>query len=64
MTGLTSDELGRQRRTAMKTITVQAEVSADQILRVEIPCDLRPSPVEVMLTIPKDEGDGAPGPID
>ncbi len=50
----------------MKTITVQAEVSADQILRVEIPCDLRPGPVEVVLTIPKDEeqGDGAGGPID
>ncbi len=48
----------------MKTITVRAEVSADQILRVEIPCDLRPGPVEVVLTIPKDQGDGAAGPID
>ena len=48
----------------MKTITVQAEVSADQILRVEIPCDLRPGPVEVVLTIPNEEGDGSSGPTD
>lgn len=48
----------------MKTITVQAEVSADQILRVEVPCDLRPGPVEVVLTIPKDDGDVAADPSD
>jgi hypothetical protein len=40
---------------AMKTMTVQAEVSADRILKLEIPCDLRPGRVEVVLTIPTEE---------
>lgn len=39
----------------MKTMTVEAEVSADQILKLEIPCDLRPGRVEVVLTIPTEE---------
>ena len=39
----------------MKTMTVQAEVSADQILKLEVPCDLRPGRVEVVLTIPTEE---------
>ena len=39
----------------MKTMTVQAEVSADQILKLEIPCDLKPGRVEVVLTIPTEE---------
>ena len=41
----------------MKTMTVQAEVSADQILKFEIPCDLKPGRVEVVLTIPTEEGE-------
>ncbi len=36
----------------MKTMTVQAEVSADQILKLEVPCHLKPGRVEVVLTIP------------
>jgi hypothetical protein len=48
----------------MKTITVKAEVSADQILRVEIPCDLRPGPVEIVLTIPTEDSDESRGRID
>jgi hypothetical protein len=39
----------------MKTMTVQAEVSADRILKLEIPCDLKPGRVEVVLTIPTEE---------
>ena len=35
----------------MKTITVQAEVSADGILKLEVPCDLTPGRVEVVLTV-------------
>jgi hypothetical protein len=35
----------------MKTMTVQAEVSADHILKLEVPCDLAPGQVEVVLTI-------------
>ncbi len=48
----------------MKTMTVQAEVTADHILKVEIPCDLRPGPVEVVLTIPTEESDEAQRRID
>jgi hypothetical protein len=39
----------------MKTMTVQAEVSDDRILKLEIPCDLRPGRVEVIVTIPTEE---------
>lgn len=35
----------------MKTMTVQAEISDDQTLRLAIPCDLPPGRVEVKLTI-------------
>jgi hypothetical protein len=35
----------------MKTMTVQAEVTADRVLKLEIPCDLPPGQVEVVLTI-------------
>ena len=30
----------------MKTITVQAEVTADRILKIEVPCDVPPGQVE------------------
>ena len=39
----------------MKTMTVQAEVSADQILKLEVPCDLKPGRVVVVLTIPTEQ---------
>ncbi len=35
----------------MKTMMVQAEVSSDGILKLEVPCDLTPGRVEVVLTI-------------
>ncbi len=35
----------------MTTMTVQAEVSAEGILKLEVPCLLTPGPVEVVLTI-------------
>jgi hypothetical protein len=35
----------------MKTLTVQAEVTADHMLRLEIPRDIPPGQVEVVLTI-------------
>jgi hypothetical protein len=35
----------------MRTMTVQAEVSADGILKLEIPCDVAPGRVEVVLTV-------------
>jgi hypothetical protein len=35
----------------MKTMTVQAEVTADRVLKLEAPCDLPPGQVEVVLTI-------------
>jgi len=35
----------------MKTITVQAEVTADRMLKFEAPCDLPPGQVEVVRTI-------------
>jgi hypothetical protein len=55
MTGLVLVDLLEWRMPAMKTMTVQAEVSADQILKLEVPCDLRPGRVEVVLTIPTEE---------
>jgi hypothetical protein len=48
----------------MKTITVQAEVSSDQILKLEVPCDLTPGRVEVVLTIPTGESNDAQRRID
>jgi hypothetical protein len=35
----------------MKTLTVQAEVSADGILKLEVTCDVTPGRVEVVLTV-------------
>jgi hypothetical protein len=35
----------------MKMITVRAEVTADHMLRLELPCDLTPGKVDVMLAI-------------
>jgi hypothetical protein len=35
----------------MKTLTVQAEVTDDHMLRLEIPCDIPPGQVDVILTI-------------
>jgi hypothetical protein len=38
----------------MKTMTVQADVTADHVLRLEVPCDEPPGKVEVVLTIQPD----------
>jgi hypothetical protein len=35
----------------MKTMTVQAEVTPDRMLKLEVPCDEPPGQVEVVLTI-------------
>ena len=35
----------------MKTMMVQAEVTADRVLKLEVPCDLPPGEVEVALSI-------------
>jgi len=35
----------------MKTMTVQADVTAERILKLEVPCDVPPGRVEVVLTI-------------
>ncbi len=35
----------------MKTMTVHAEVSADGLLKLEVPCDLAPGRVQVILTV-------------
>lgn len=35
----------------MKTMTVQGIVTEDGMLRIEVPCDLLPGPVEVEITI-------------
>ena len=48
----------------MKTITVQAEISDDQTLRIEVPCNLPPGRVEVELTISAAEGSAASRRID
>jgi hypothetical protein len=48
----------------MKTITVQAEVTADRILKIEVPCDIPPGQVEVVLTVQSHRPDMLPDPID
>ena len=48
----------------MKTMTVQAAVSADGILKLEVPCDLTPGPVEVVLTVHPYQPNPSPNRID
>ncbi len=48
----------------MKTITVQAEVTADQILKIEVPCDVPPGQVEVLLTIQSHRANAQPVAVD
>ncbi|MFI5459971.1 MAG: hypothetical protein ACHRXM_31510 [Isosphaerales bacterium] len=48
----------------MKTMTVQVEVTADRMLKVEVPCDLPPGQVEVVLTIQPHRPLPLPGSID
>jgi hypothetical protein len=35
----------------MQTLTVQGVVTGDGTLRIEVPCDLPPGPVEVVVTV-------------
>jgi hypothetical protein len=35
----------------MSTVTVQGEIDTQGMLRLEVPCDLEPGPVEVTLTV-------------
>ena len=35
----------------MKTLTLQSEVSKDGKLKIEVPCELPPGPVQVVLTV-------------
>jgi hypothetical protein len=48
----------------MKTITVQGEVTADRVLKLEVPCDEPPGQVEVVLTIQPHRPLSPPGNID
>jgi hypothetical protein len=43
----------------MQTITVQGEVSADGILKLEVPCGAAPGRVDVVLTIQPHQPDRA-----
>ncbi len=44
----------------MLTQTIQGVVSEDGMLRLEVPCDMPPGPVEVVLTIRPLEAKDAP----
>ena len=47
----------------MRTLTVQGEVTAEGVLKVEVPWDLPPGAVEVVLTVRSlSDGSGKPGP--
>ncbi len=35
----------------MQTLTVQSEVSRDGKLKIDVPCELTPGPVEVVMTV-------------
>ena len=43
----------------MKTLTVESEIQNDGKLRIEVPCDLPPGRVEVVLTVRPQSGGGA-----
>jgi len=45
-------------------MTVQADVTTDRMLKVEVPCDLPPGQVEVVLTIQPHRPLPIPGSID
>jgi hypothetical protein len=40
----------------MKTIKVQAEISNDGKLRIDVPCELPPGPVDVLLEVEPRQG--------
>ncbi len=48
----------------MKNLTVQAEVSAGGILKLEVPCDATPGRVEVVLTVQSHQPGRSPSRID
>jgi hypothetical protein len=48
----------------MKSITIQAEVTVDRILKLEIPCDVPAGPVEVELTIRSGHPSAAAGQLE
>jgi hypothetical protein len=48
----------------MRTMVVEGEVSADRVLRLEVPCDLSPGRVEVVLTIASGREAGTPDRLD
>ncbi len=35
----------------MTTITIRSEITTDGTLKIEVPCELPPGPVEVVLTV-------------
>ena len=40
----------------MMTMTIRSEITSDGTLRIEVPCDLPPGPVEVVLTVQPQSG--------
>jgi hypothetical protein len=48
----------------MKTITMQAEVTADGINKFEVPCDVTPGQVEVVLMVQPRAANSEQGDID
>ncbi len=48
----------------MKTLTVQAELSADGVLRLEVPCDVTPGRVDVVLIVQSHQTGRPQGRID
>ena len=48
----------------MKTLSIQAEVSTDGILKLEVPCDVTPGRVEVVLMVQSHQTGRSQGRID
>lgn len=40
----------------MTTITIHSEITSDGTLRIEVPCELPPGPVEVVMTVQPQHG--------
>jgi hypothetical protein len=41
----------RERTATMKTLTAEGEITGTQMLKLELPCDLPPGPVEVVVVV-------------
>jgi hypothetical protein len=47
---------GRSGEPSMTTITIRSEITSDGTLRIEVPCELPPGPVEVVMTVQPQHG--------